>query len=72
MFFTIIVLSLTGGLLAKIIRSLKKRAIQSQESLGRIVNILDETFGGMRIVNAFNARGFILRRSMPRPLTIER
>jgi len=62
MFFTIIVLSLTGGLLAKIIRSLKKRAIQSQESLGRIVNILDETFGGMRIVNAFNARGFILKK----------
>ena len=62
MIFTIIVLSLTGGLLAKIIRSLKKRAIQSQEALGRIVNILDETFGGMRIVNAFNARGFILKK----------
>ena len=50
MLFTMIVLPLTGGLLAKIIRSLKKRAIQSQETLGRIVNILDETFGGMRVV----------------------
>ena len=62
MLFTIIVLSITGGLLAELIKRLKKRAIQSQEALGRIVNILDETFGGMRIVNAFNARDFILRK----------
>ena len=62
MLFTIIVLSVTGGLLAELIKRLKKRAIQSQQALGRIVNILDETFGGMRIVNAFNARDFILRK----------
>src|SRR5688572_2127897 len=62
MFFTIIVLPVTGGLLAELIKRLKKRAFQSQESLGRIVNILDETFGGMRIVKAFNARDFILRK----------
>ncbi len=62
MLFTIVVLSITGGLLAELIKRLKKRAIQSQEALGRIVNILDETFGGMRIVNAFNARNFILRK----------
>ncbi|WP_276366365.1 ABC transporter ATP-binding protein [Chryseolinea sp. H1M3-3] len=61
-FFTLIVLPITGGLLAELIKRLKKRAFQSQESLGRIVNILDETFGGMRIVNAFNARNFILRK----------
>ena len=62
MLFTIVILSITGGLLAELIKRLKKRAIQSQEALGRIVNILDETFGGMRIVNAFNARDFILRK----------
>jgi subfamily B ATP-binding cassette protein MsbA len=39
---------------------LKRQAKDSQESLGRIVNILDETFGGMRVVKAFNARKFIL------------
>ena len=32
---------------------------KARRHLGRIVNILDETFGGMRIVNAFNARDFI-------------
>lgn len=58
--FAILVLAIAGGALAELIKRLKKRATQSQESLGRIVNILDETFGGMRIVNAFNARNFIL------------
>src|SRR5690606_20028240 len=29
---------------------------------GRIVNILDETFGGMRVIKAFNARTFILNK----------
>jgi subfamily B ATP-binding cassette protein MsbA len=57
-----VLLPITGGVLAEIIKRLKKRAIQSQESLGRIVNILDETFGGMRIVKAFNARSFILKK----------
>ncbi len=59
-FFTLIVLPVMGGALAEIIKRLKKQARQSQESLGRIVNILDETFGGMRVVKAFNARNFIL------------
>ena len=61
-FFAVLVLSIAGGLLAELIKRLKKKAIQSQESQGRIVNILDETFGGMRIVNAFNARNFILNK----------
>ncbi|MEQ9591107.1 MAG: ABC transporter ATP-binding protein, partial [Cyclobacteriaceae bacterium] len=60
--FTLLVLPFTGGVLAEIIKRLKRQARQSQESLGRIVNILDETFGGMRVVKAFNARNFIIRR----------
>jgi subfamily B ATP-binding cassette protein MsbA len=39
--FTLIVLPVTGGVLAEIIKQLKKQATASQESLGRIVNILD-------------------------------
>ena len=60
--FTLLILPLTGGVLAEIIKRLKRQARKSQESLGRIVNILDETFGGMRVVKAFNARHFILRK----------
>src|SRR5690606_32384768 len=38
------------------------KAVISQETLGRIVNILDETFSSMRVINAFNARQFLLKR----------
>lgn len=60
--FTLLVLPLTGGVLAEIIKRLKRQATASQESLGRILNILDETFGGMRVIKAFNARKFVIER----------
>ena len=60
--FTIIVLPLVGGALAEIVRRLKRQAKSSQETMGRIVNILDETFSGMRVIKAFNARGYILQK----------
>ncbi|HEY9046374.1 MAG TPA: ABC transporter ATP-binding protein [Ohtaekwangia sp.] len=60
--FTLIVLPLTGGVISEIIKRLKKRAVQSQETMGRIVNILDEAFSGMRVINAFNARNFLLKK----------
>lgn len=60
--FTLILLPVTGGLVAEIIKRLKRKARQSQEAMGRIVNILDETFGGMRVIKAFNARKFIIKR----------
>lgn len=60
--FTLILLPLMGGLVAEIIRRLKKKARQSQEAMGRIVNILDETFGGMRVIKAFNARNFVIKK----------
>lgn len=60
--FTLLVLPVTGGVLAEIIKRLKKQAKASQESLGRILNILDESFSGMRVVKAFNARNFIIRK----------
>jgi len=58
--FTLLVLPITGGVLAEIIKRLKKQATQSQESLGRILNTLDETFSGMRVIKAFNARNFVI------------
>lgn len=60
--FTLLVLPLTGGVLAEIIKRLKRQATESQESLGRILNILDETFSGMRVIKAFNARDFVIDR----------
>ncbi|MEM6359459.1 MAG: ABC transporter ATP-binding protein [Bacteroidota bacterium] len=61
-FFTILILPVAGGVLGYIVKRLKRKAIKSQESLGRIVNILDETLGGMRIIKAFNAREYVTKK----------
>lgn len=58
--FTLILLPVTGAVVAEIIKRLRKRALQSQLAMARIVNLLDETFGGMRVIKAFNARSFLL------------
>lgn len=58
-FFTLLILPLTGIALGTLVKKLKGTAKASQESLGRIVNILDETLGGIRIIKAFNARGYV-------------
>jgi subfamily B ATP-binding cassette protein MsbA len=60
--FTLVVLPVTGGIISEIVRRLKKKAKLSQETMGRIVNILDETFSGMRVIKAFNASNFLLRK----------
>ena len=60
--FTIMVMPISGFLIAEITKRLKRKATQSQESLGRLVSLLDETLSGMRIVKAFNARPLIRRR----------
>lgn len=58
-FITLVILPITGAIIASIIKQLKVKATLSQEAMGRIVSILDETFSGMRVIKAFNARGFI-------------
>ncbi|MCH7411299.1 ABC transporter ATP-binding protein/permease [Belliella sp. DSM 111904] len=57
--FTILIIPISGAIIGGITKRLKKTAIESQESLGRIVNILDETIGGMRVIKAFGAQKYI-------------
>ncbi len=61
-FFTILIIPITGAIIGGITRKLKKKAVESQQSLGRLVNILDETLGGMRVIKAFNAENFMRRK----------
>jgi subfamily B ATP-binding cassette protein MsbA len=57
--FTILIIPISGAVIGGITKRLKKKAIESQESLGRIVNILDEAIGGMRVIKAFGAENFM-------------
>ncbi len=59
--FTIIMLPIAGFIISEIAKRLKKRAMQGQQSLGRQLNILDETISGIRVIKAFNAVGYINR-----------
>ncbi len=59
--FTLILLPVSGIAISEIAKRLKRRATQSQESLGRQLNILDETISGMRVIKAFNAVNYVNR-----------
>ena len=60
--YTMLLLPVSGGLIAGIARRLKKRAHQSQQALGNINNILDESIGGIRIIKAFTATQFVFEK----------
>lgn len=57
--FTLVFFAVMGFIMSEIVKRLKKKAIQSQESLGRILNTLDEVLSGMRVIKAFNAQKYI-------------
>jgi subfamily B ATP-binding cassette protein MsbA len=53
--FLFVLLPLTGFIIGRVSRSLKKQSTASQEQLGTLMSILDETLGGLRVIKAFNA-----------------
>ncbi|MDN4164650.1 ABC transporter ATP-binding protein [Cytophagales bacterium LB-30] len=57
--YIMLLLPVSGGIIASIAKNLKKKARRSQETLGRITGLLDEVLGGMKVVKAFTARHFV-------------
>jgi subfamily B ATP-binding cassette protein MsbA len=57
--FLLILLPLTGFIIGRVSRSLKKQSTIAQEQLGTLMSILDETLGGLRVIKAFNAEKII-------------
>ena len=58
--FTLILLPLSGIVIAGIAKRLKRAAQQGQESLSFILTIIDETLSGIRVIKAFNAEPYIM------------
>lgn len=56
--FVLIMLPLTGLIIGKIGKSLKKVSAQGQAKLGYLLSIIDETLTGLRIIKAFNAENY--------------
>ena len=57
--FLLVLLPVTGFIIGRVSRSLKKHSGLAQEQLGILMSILDETLGGLRVIKAFNAENFL-------------
>lgn len=61
-FFTLIVIPLSGIVIGSLAKKLKESAAEVQQRLSNILSVLDETFGGIRVVKGFNAERVIQKR----------
>lgn len=57
--FTLLVIPIAGITIGFLSKRLKSRAKSTQEVIGMIVSILDETLGGLRVIKGFNAQPYI-------------
>jgi len=57
--FVFVLLLLTGVIIGTISKALKKESRIAQNLMGRIVSILEESLGGLRIVKGFNAEKYL-------------
>ncbi|MGI8950057.1 MAG: ABC transporter ATP-binding protein [Chitinophagaceae bacterium] len=60
--FLLIFLPLTGFIIGRVSRSLKKQSNAAAIKNGESLSILDETLGGLRVIKAFNAEGLLRSR----------
>ncbi len=57
--FAFLVIPISGAFIAIIVRQMRKEARDGQDRLGGLISLMDEVFGGMRVVKGFNAEDFI-------------
>lgn len=53
--FLLLILPVTGFIIGKIGKSLRRHSNVAQEQLGKMLGVIDETLTGIRVVKAFNA-----------------
>jgi len=56
--FSFVLILFVGVIIGGVAKTLKKSSTKAQESQGRLLSILDETLGGLRIVRSFNAEDY--------------
>ncbi|WP_118974537.1 ABC transporter ATP-binding protein [Taibaiella koreensis] len=60
--FTLIIIPVSALAIAAVTRKLRREAKDVQASAGRLLTLIDESLLGMRIIRAFNATGFVVKR----------
>ncbi len=56
--FIFVLLPVTGFIIGRIGKSLKRKSLRGQNQLGLLMSWIEETLSGMRIIKAFNAQQF--------------
>ncbi|MGH1336691.1 MAG: ABC transporter ATP-binding protein [Aureispira sp.] len=56
--FSFVLILFVGLIIGGIARTLKRQSGEAQNSQGRLLSILDEALGGLRIIRAFNAESY--------------
>lgn len=60
--FSFLVIPISGAFIAVIVRKMRKEARDGQNRLSGLISLMDEVFGGMRVVKGFNAEGYIRKK----------
>jgi subfamily B ATP-binding cassette protein MsbA len=60
--FSLVLLPISGGIIASVSKRLRRHATISQTTLGAMLSVIEETLGGMRVVKAFNARNYVVEK----------
>ncbi len=60
--FVLILLPVSGLIIGRIGKSLKRTSVKGQKKMGVILSMIEETISGLRIIKAFNAIGFANKR----------
>ena len=59
--FVIILFPITGFIIAKIGKSLKKSSEKSQEKLADIISVIDENIEGLKVIKLFNRKKCLIK-----------
>ena len=57
--FAVVFLPVVGLVIGRVVKRLRHPAMKSQERMGELVSVLDESLSGMKIVKGYNAAGFL-------------
>lgn len=60
--FVVLILPVTGYLIGRIARGLRKTSFKGQQRLGELLALLEETLSGLRIIKAFNGEELMKRK----------
>ena len=58
--FAVVFLPIVGLVIGRVVKRLRHPAMRSQERMGELVSVLDESLSGIKIIKGYNAAGFLV------------